>query len=173
MSYSSISTIRITLSILCMCLCMCAVVLPEKSLYSFNLDYLEYLNRNSLFRINSLVSSARKKMFELRGSNAANLNEPCSVTSRDEFNYLDMISLKTGGSDPSAKPKFNGDECETRILANSLIKKINSENHCKTGKLNPLYEEEAANSSHNFNGSNSPPSNVLFNKTIQHSSTKF
>ena len=37
----------------------------------------------------------------------------------------------------------NDDECiEQSILANTLIKKINCENHCKTGKLNPLYEED-------------------------------
>ena len=38
------SVIRIGLAIFCMLLCTFAFLLPERSAFSFNLDYLDYLN---------------------------------------------------------------------------------------------------------------------------------
>jgi len=96
-------------------------------------------------------------------------------------NYID-VSLKegerincSGQLIPSSNLKISGkamyvnelsnvDDCETYILANSLIKKINCENHCKTGKLNPLYEEEAASSNQFIGLPSSQNQNVIFGK---------
>lgn len=40
----------------------------------------------------------------------------------------------------------NDDNAVVSYAANNLITKINSENHSKNGKLNPLYEEDMLNS---------------------------
>jgi hypothetical protein len=101
-------------------------------------------------------------------------------------NYLDIISLRDEKSTSyktynSNNSNFNTkylnkslypselsyvDDCETYILANTLIKKINSENHCKNGKLNPLYEEDSSTGiSNNFVGiASSQNPNIIFSK---------
>ena len=87
-------------------------------------------------------------------------NNGIGIVDFSTSNYIDINSLKEAERIncnnqilPNSNLKISGkamyvselshvDDCETYILANSLIKKINCENHCKTGKLNPLYEEE-------------------------------
>lgn len=45
--------IKIGLSVFCILLCICSFLLPEKGSFSFNLDYLELLNKNPQFFIGS------------------------------------------------------------------------------------------------------------------------
>lgn len=180
------STIRISLSICCLIISIFAFLLPERSAFAFNLDYSEYLSRYHLFKINSLKCSPRKNIFpgliiDRDDSSCRNTNG-FGIVDFSTSNYIEINSLKNegkngyvnGGLMPNPNMKISGkakyvnelnnvEDCETYILANSLIKKINCENHCKTGKLNPLYEEEAC--SNNFIGlPSSQNQNVIFSK---------
>lgn len=179
MNYSSMITIRVSLSICCLIMSLFAFLLPERSAFSFNLDYKEYLNRYSMCKLNSLTPPPYNKYIYGIGS----ADESISHNSKGNTNaqsYLDLASLKEWRSNNAVSgiqnmkmPGKTGmfvsdlDDCETYILANSLIKKINCENHCKTGKLNPLYEEDASVLSNNFIGlPSSHNQNVIFSKVI-------
>lgn len=171
-------TIRVSLSICCLIMSLFAFLLPERSAFSFNLDYKEYLNRYSMCKLNSLTPPPYNKYIYGIGS----ADESISHNSKGNMNaqsYLDLASLKERRSNSTVSGiqnmKMPGkagmfvndiDDCETYILANSLIKKINCENHCKTGKLNPLYEEDASVLSNNFIGLPSHNQNLIFSKVI-------
>jgi hypothetical protein len=170
--------LKIGLSIFCLLLCICALLLPERSAFSFNLDYIEFLNRNHQFFINSTACMARKSTFRVKGEKTnieENLNETessrcvtktsCipSTTSQTKTSNLSPIKTTThilqAASKKTCMLVSDGktiDDCETSILANTVIKKINSENHCKTGKLNPLYEEDTHANSSSPNQTNLP-----------------
>jgi len=166
-----------------------AFLLPERSAFSFNLDYSEYLNRYNLFKINSLKSSPHNNLFkglatDEPGASACMKNNGIGIVDFSTSNYIDINSLKEAERIncnnqilPNSNLKISGkamyvselshvDDCETYILANSLIKKINCENHCKTGKLNPLYEEEAASSNQFIGLPSSQNQNVVFSKAV-------
>jgi hypothetical protein len=196
----SMSVVKIGLSIFCILLCICALILPERSAFAFNLDYLEYLNRNHSFVLNRLSANAVKKntckindinaydeMNESPSASSNNFNENNVNTEEDDDNHQKTVNsnklsgnninynnnnnninndnnyqqhlqhqqqqklspskfFKIGTSNTKTmvinETKIKLDENESILLANTLIKKINCENHCKTGKLNPLYEEE-------------------------------
>jgi hypothetical protein len=169
--------IKIGLAVFCALICIFALLLPEKSAFAFNLDYLEYLNRNQQFILNSSSSTARKNTCRIGSlnvmgrlnfatcgldtSNCADSIETDSVGANKKDGYLNTSITTMANSiiqnTPSNKIlEYKAyDDNETSLLANSLIKKINCENHCKTGKLNPLYEEEQITiSSSSFNVNN-------------------
>lgn len=179
----SMGMIKIGLAVFSIIMCICALLLPEKSAFAFNLDYLEFLNRNHQFIINSSASTARKNTCRVvnetvspsmsqenvnRGAGGKNeeptfANDDESIIEEEKMHSvtasgmvctptLTATTMSLKNSCQTAQLFFNqnttmrndndDDECEQSILANTLIKKINCENHCKTGKLNPLYEEE-------------------------------
>ena len=212
----SMSVVKIGLSIFCVLLCICALILPERSAFAFNLDYLEYLNRNHSFVLSRLSSNAVKKntckindinaydeMNESPSASSNNFSENNNNIEEDDENRQKNINMnpqakndninnnnnnmsnyqqqllqnqqlqqqqqlsptrffKIGTSNTKTlvvnETKIKLDENESILLANTLIKKINCENHCKTGKLNPLYEEEPI--MNNLTSSSSNMSNV-------------
>jgi hypothetical protein len=209
----SMSVVKIGLSIFCVLLCICALILPERSAFAFNLDYLEYLNRNHSFVLKRLSSNAAKKnTCKINDVNAYDeMNESPSASSNNfsennanmednqnhqnnlqsnndvQSNNIVKISnyqqqlqqqqqqkqqqqlspsrfFKIGASNTMVinETKIKLDENESILLANTLIKKINCENHCKTGKLNPLYEEEPT-----MNNLTSSSSNMSNSKIVQ------
>lgn len=186
------SVIRIGLAIFCMLLCTFAFLLPERSAFSFNLDYLDYLNSRRRMAVVRRSASPSQSIEPDKKNNLSSPSYPIEYVSVDSgggvfiedvfnealsgqltrknnfYNYVDDVQapLATTGTRfftslsnfPNPSPSSlvvldsalagadllagSPEECETKILANTLIKKINCENHCKTGKLNPLYEEE-------------------------------
>ena len=215
------SVIRIGLAIFCMLLCTFAFLLPERSAFSFNLDYLDYLNsRGRYFQchfnnnnnntgnnnqksneedevdeeeneyepstmnknnlscppypidylngaapvclLNETISTsthrpvARRSSYYNHNETAAtgtrfftslsNFPSPTTVVSAATVVPPNLIVLDSSAAN---RLELLDEECQTKMLTNNLIKKINCENHCKTGKLNPLYEED--NHNHNLN----------------------
>ena len=203
----SMNSLKIGLAIFCIILCLCAILLPERSAFSFNLDYLEYLNRNHQFVLNSSTLKAKKNTCPVNESAKCVANDLNKITPVEKTNFEEKPSKfgpPINSSIPNANIKVinqgivvsdnkNINEADCSMVANTVIKKINCENHCKTGKLNPLYEEELVNatsssSSFNHNAANSnkttpqTPRAVLANnfrigsekmQPIQESSTKF
>lgn len=202
------NSLKIGLAIFCIILCLCAILLPERSAFSFNLDYLEYLNRNHQFVLNSSTLKAKKNTCPVNESAKCVANDLNKITPVENTNFEEKPSKfapPINSSIPNANIKVinqgiivsdnkNINEADCSMVANTVIKKINCENHCKTGKLNPLYEEEFVNatsssSSFNHNAANSnkttpqTPRAVLANNNfrigiekmqpIQESSTKF
>ena len=166
-------TIRIILSLCCLVFCLFAFLLPEHTAFSFNLDFSEYLNNYHLFKISSRATLESKSMFDSELS-----TNPCKNASSIggvNNHYLDLMSMdeeRNNFNSSSTTGKTidelnNFDDRETYLIANSLIKKINCENHCKKGKLNPLYEEDSSNMSNNLTETTiSQNKNVIFDKVI-------
>ena len=167
MNYTSMLTIRVSLSVCCLIMSLFAFLLPERTAFSFNLDYMEYLSRYNLFKINSTTPPAHAKNMYDKGT--ANFR---GLVSLQEERSSCMLTVNRPNVKKPGKSMFvhelsSVDECEAYILANSLIKKINCENHCKTGKLNPLYEEDVSVLSNNFIGlPSSHNQNVVFGKSF-------
>ncbi len=160
------------LAIFCILMCACAFLLPERSKFFLNIDYLEYLSRNHKFSINS---SPKTQSCFLNGCIINGLNdlenqfEKNITVEEKKYIYLSQPRKKLINQTTML---IQNEDCESSILANNLIKKINSENHSKNGKLNPIFmdpllEEETCNFSlNNLNKFNS-------NKINFDSSTKF
>lgn len=149
------SVIRIGLAVFCILLCICAFLLPERSAFSFNLDYLEYINKNHQFLsgTNDLSNKKTYTMVECMGIGNV-LEEIMDEADKHhhhhhhhhvENRYVTACNYPSGTLiDPNIGIDLlkSVEDCESKMLANTLIKKINCENHCKNGKLNPLYEED-------------------------------
>lgn len=116
----------------------------------------EYLNNYHLFKISSLATLESKTIFEDEFSSNPSKNT-ADIGKGINKHYLDLISMNEkrntfccSNSTEKTMGELNLDDRETYLLANSLIKKINCENHCKKGKLNPLYEEDSLNMPNNL-----------------------
>lgn len=205
------AVLKIGLSIFCILLSMCSFLLPEQSDFSFNVDYLDFFNSDRQSAIINLKTNTRlaylacgvENSSEDLGSESDGYNSNNKRSSRytpsvsGSFSSQSVMIKENCGQQEQQQQILEvsnliiANDCETKLMANDLIKKINCENHCKKGKLNPLYEEDqsvvasstiilglnstdtsTSNSSNDLNNKIINLSNVKL-KPIQQGSTKF
>jgi hypothetical protein len=154
------SMLKIGLAIFCVLLCTCALVLPERTV-SFSSFSLEDLDESLLKHLFTLQSSSSTSCLTSNKPADSSLPKTGSESTHKLF-VADQNRAKTTSEDSTplhsqrgvegssssdsltnlTYSKTNERSTESTLLANTLIKKINCENHCRTGKLNPLYEED-------------------------------
>lgn len=117
---------KIFLGVACSLISILPFFLPEQTSFSFNLSHYEPSRKTCS---NSFGTSTPKSNQFILNISEMKPNEIILEKSNNYLSYDENL--------------VNEDiDLEESIFANDLIEKINSENISKSGKLNPLYEED-------------------------------
>ncbi|RNA30767.1 organic cation transporter [Brachionus plicatilis] len=121
--------VKMFLGVMCTLLCILPFLLPEQTSYSFNLSDCE-TSKDTKTCSNSLCTNTLKSNQLILNISEIKSNDIIVEQTNNYLSYDD--SLTNEEIDP-----------EESIFAKDIIEKINSENISKSGKLNPLYEEDS------------------------------